>query len=235
MQAGGAQLPPGRQVNYGATVTQVPDFATKPTLAGERVILRPYIDADLPALREAMADPDLLRLTGSIHDEAETLEPVSPEEEQLRLDWFNTRNDQDDRLDLAIVDKASGGCVGEAVLNLQPARPPRLREGRLPRRGSAPRVAPLRRPVDRRDRDVHPCPRMAPGHRNPGIMDRCLHRGVHNGPSWAHHPCDCKITARSAERAARAGGVVGVVGSIAAVRESLRRWNTHAAASADNL
>jgi len=117
MQAGGAQLPPGRQVNYGATVTQVPDFATKPTLAGERVILRPYIDADLPALREAMADPDLLRLTGSIHDEAETLEPVSPEEEQLRLDWFNTRNDQDDRLDLAIVDKASGGCVGEAVLN----------------------------------------------------------------------------------------------------------------------
>ena len=98
-------------------MTQTPDFATKPTLTGERVILRPYIDADLPALREAMADPDLLRLTGSIHDEAEALQPVSPEEEQLRLDWFNTRNDQDNRLDLAIVDKASGGCVGEAVLN----------------------------------------------------------------------------------------------------------------------
>ena len=46
-----------------------------------------------------------------------SLQPVSPEEEQLRLDWFNSRNDTDDRLDLAIVDKASGDCVGEAVLN----------------------------------------------------------------------------------------------------------------------
>jgi RimJ/RimL family protein N-acetyltransferase len=91
-----------------------PDFATKPTLAGERAILRPFIDADLPALREAMADPDLLRLTGSIHDETEARKPVSPEEEQRRLDWFNTRNDQDHRLDLAIVDRASGGCVGDA-------------------------------------------------------------------------------------------------------------------------
>ena len=41
-------------------MTQTPDFASKPTLAGERVILRPFIDADLPALREALADPDLL-------------------------------------------------------------------------------------------------------------------------------------------------------------------------------
>jgi RimJ/RimL family protein N-acetyltransferase len=98
-------------------VTQTPDFATKPTLIGERVILRPYIDADLPALRAAMADLDLLRLTGSIHDEAEAFREISPEEEQFRLDWFNSRNDTDDRLDLAIVDQASGACVGEAVLN----------------------------------------------------------------------------------------------------------------------
>jgi RimJ/RimL family protein N-acetyltransferase len=98
-------------------VTQTPDFATKPTLTGDQVILRPYIEADLPALQATMADLDVLRLTGSIHDGAEALEPVSPEEEQLRLDWFNTRNDTDDRLDLAVVDKATGGCVGEAVLN----------------------------------------------------------------------------------------------------------------------
>ena len=110
-------MPSGRQDDYGTTVPQIPDFATKPTLDGEKVILRPYIDADLPALREAMADSDLLRLTGSIHDEAEAVKPVSPEEEQLRLDWFSTRNEQDDRLDLAIVDRASGVCVGEAVLN----------------------------------------------------------------------------------------------------------------------
>jgi RimJ/RimL family protein N-acetyltransferase len=98
-------------------VSDTPDFATKPTLAGERVILRPYIDQDLPALREAMADLDVLRLTGSINSEAEAREPLTPEQEKTRLDWFRTRNDTDDRLDLAVVDRASGACVGEAVLN----------------------------------------------------------------------------------------------------------------------
>jgi len=76
-------------------VAQDPDFATKPTLTGERVILRPYVDEDLPALREAMADPDVLRLTGSVHDDAEAREPISPEEEKARLDWFASRNDAD--------------------------------------------------------------------------------------------------------------------------------------------
>jgi RimJ/RimL family protein N-acetyltransferase len=98
-------------------VTQTPDFATKPTLAGERVILRPYIASDLPRLQAAMADLDVLRLTGSIHADEEAFAPLAPEEERARLDWFNSRNDTDDRLDLAVVDKASGDCVGEAVLN----------------------------------------------------------------------------------------------------------------------
>jgi RimJ/RimL family protein N-acetyltransferase len=94
-----------------------PDFATKPTLTGERVTLRPYTDADLPGLRAAMADLDVLKLTGSVHSEAEALAPVTPEQEQARLAWFKSRNDTDDRLDLAVVDRATGGCVGEAVLN----------------------------------------------------------------------------------------------------------------------
>jgi RimJ/RimL family protein N-acetyltransferase len=98
-------------------VTQTPDFASKPTLTGERVVLRPYVPADLPALQAAMADLDLLRLTGSVHSKADALAPLTPEQEQARLDWFNSRNQTDDRLDLAVVDKASGDCVGEAVLN----------------------------------------------------------------------------------------------------------------------
>ena len=32
-------------------------------------------------------------------------------------DWYGTRNQQADRLDLAVVDNASGQCVGEVVLN----------------------------------------------------------------------------------------------------------------------
>ena len=98
-------------------MVDIPDFASKPTLTGELVILRPYREEDLPGLREAMADLDVLRLTGSVHDEAEARRPVSPEEEQARLNWFRTRNDTDDRLDLAVVDRSSGACVGEAVLN----------------------------------------------------------------------------------------------------------------------
>ena len=98
-------------------MTATPDFAAKPTLTGELVILRPYLDADLPGLRAAMADLDVLRLTGSVHSDAEAREPVSPEQEKARLDWFRTRNQTDGRLDLAVVDKASGACVGEAVLN----------------------------------------------------------------------------------------------------------------------
>ncbi|WP_269044968.1 GNAT family N-acetyltransferase [Paenarthrobacter sp. Z7-10] len=31
--------------------------------------------------------------------------------------WYETRNQQTDRLDLAVIDRATGSCVGEAVLN----------------------------------------------------------------------------------------------------------------------
>ena len=83
------------------------DFAHKPTLTGDLVILRPVDEGDYDALAAAMADPDVTRLTGS-HGEIG--------EEKARQ-WYRTRKDQTDRLDLAIVDKATGDTVGEAVLN----------------------------------------------------------------------------------------------------------------------
>jgi len=85
----------------------VTEFAHKPTLTGELVILRPLDEGDYDALRAATDDPDVARLTGS-HGEIG--------EEQARQ-WMRTRKYQTDRLDLAIVDKASGEVVGEAVLN----------------------------------------------------------------------------------------------------------------------
>ncbi|MEU4568397.1 GNAT family protein [Micromonospora sp. NPDC023956] len=85
-----------------------PDFAAKPTLTGERVLLRPFLDDDLPALRTALADPEVVRLTGSTG--------VAHDEEGLRR-WYAGRNAQTDRLDLAVVDRATGACVGEVVLN----------------------------------------------------------------------------------------------------------------------
>ena len=83
------------------------DFSVKPTLTGELVVLRPLDEGDYDALKAAMDDPDVARLTGS-HEEIT--------EERARQ-WMRTRKDQTDRLDLAIVDKATGEAVGEAVLN----------------------------------------------------------------------------------------------------------------------
>lgn len=54
-----------------------------------------------------MDDREVRRLTGS-HGEVD--------EERAR-EWLRTRQDQTDRLDLAVVDRTNGACVGEAVLN----------------------------------------------------------------------------------------------------------------------
>ncbi|MFE6172330.1 GNAT family N-acetyltransferase [Streptomyces sp. NPDC056464] len=84
------------------------DFSVKPVLRGERALLRPFSKEDVPVLERILADPEVIRLTGSPDEE------FGPE--RLRA-WYGSRNDQSDRLDLAIVDRASGELVGEAVLN----------------------------------------------------------------------------------------------------------------------
>ena len=50
------------------TTEASPDFAVKPMLTGEQVLLRPFRDDDLPAIRAALADPEVVRLTGSPDD-----------------------------------------------------------------------------------------------------------------------------------------------------------------------
>jgi RimJ/RimL family protein N-acetyltransferase len=92
-------------------------FAAKPTLTGEKVVLRPFRDGDLPAIRAVLLDPEARMLTGSVHNAAEARSPQPPAEEALLLDWYGNCNDQPDRLDLAVVDKMTRECVGEAVLN----------------------------------------------------------------------------------------------------------------------
>lgn len=87
-------------------------FSAKPTLTGQLVTLRPFAGEDLVAMREILVDPEVLRLTGSVHDKDAVPQPSEEMEK-----WYATRNDQPDRLDLAIVDRAVGRCVGEAVLN----------------------------------------------------------------------------------------------------------------------
>ena len=80
-------------------------FAEKPTITGERVLLRPVEVADAAGL--AALDREALRLTG-------TQRTASLEELQH---WYATRAGLTDRLDLSIIDRASGRWAGEVVLN----------------------------------------------------------------------------------------------------------------------
>lgn len=90
-------------------------FADKPTLTGALGTLRPPAPEDLPVLADILTDPEVRKLTGSVHSSAEA-DGGAEDLERLR-DWYSTRNDQPDRLDLMVVDNASGQVVGEVVLN----------------------------------------------------------------------------------------------------------------------
>lgn len=92
-------------------------FATKPTIQGELVTLRSFEERDLPAMAAAVADPEVRRVTGSIHTAAEA-NGASPDVDDELRDWYLSRGAQSDRLDLAVVDNATSACVGEVVLNL---------------------------------------------------------------------------------------------------------------------
>ena len=92
-------------------------FSVKPTLAGERVLLRPFLlEEDAPAIRAVLQDPEVGRLTGSDHGPAEPRPWDEAAEERMRA-WYSTRQEQPGRLDLAVVDRAAGAYVGEVVLN----------------------------------------------------------------------------------------------------------------------
>ena len=93
----------------------VPDFSVKPTLHGRLVTLRPFRAGDAEQMAQILSDPDVRRLTGSVGSTAEAHQPQELDD-RLR-DWYATRNDQPDRLDLAVDDAASGTLVGEVVLN----------------------------------------------------------------------------------------------------------------------
>ena len=83
-------------------------LADKPLIVGEKVVLRPFKDEDFPFIEECLKDSEVLKLTGSSSDfDRESI-----------LHWYNTRNVQTDRLDLAIVDQSQEFLVGEVVVNL---------------------------------------------------------------------------------------------------------------------
>ncbi|MDQ2740729.1 MAG: GNAT family N-acetyltransferase [Chloroflexota bacterium] len=91
-------------------------FASKPTIEGGRATLRPFTPADIQAMGSILADPEMLRFTGSVHTTAEA-RSRSPRLDEATRRWYETRADQAGRLDLAVVDRVTNMCVGEVVLN----------------------------------------------------------------------------------------------------------------------
>jgi diamine N-acetyltransferase len=83
------------------------DLKYKPTIIGNKVILRPFETGDIDYMEECLKDPEVLKFTGSIDDF----------DRDFITRWYSTRNDQTDRLDLAIVDKCNNIAVGEVVVN----------------------------------------------------------------------------------------------------------------------
>jgi len=84
-------------------------FTVKPTLAGDRVVLRPVQGADAPGLVELLREPEVRRLTGS-HGQ---VRPGVLERAEL---LYESRAAHDDELWLAVTDKHTGSYAGEVVL-----------------------------------------------------------------------------------------------------------------------
>jgi RimJ/RimL family protein N-acetyltransferase len=103
-------------VSYDPPVSTPVLFPVQPTLQGRLCTLRPFTAEDIDAMGPILSDPEVLRLTGSVHSSAEAAAGTGRLDDRTRR-WYDTRALQTDRLDLAVIDNATGGCVGEAVLN----------------------------------------------------------------------------------------------------------------------
>ncbi|MCP3801367.1 GNAT family N-acetyltransferase [Allokutzneria sp. A3M-2-11 16] len=81
-------------------------IADKPTLFGSRVALVPLGPEHAEDAFAATEDPEGRRLTGTHRDF--TLDVVQR--------WCETRAEQTDRIDLAVIDRATGGFAGDLAL-----------------------------------------------------------------------------------------------------------------------
>lgn len=84
-----------------------PDRWNNPTIEGELVILRPIGHDDAQAMFEMTHEPEGNDLTNTI--ETFTYDQIER--------WCANRDDQTNRIDVAIVERATGEYAGEAVLN----------------------------------------------------------------------------------------------------------------------
>lgn len=93
------------------------DFTHKPVLIGDKVILRPFEEKDYEVMFQILEEFELRKLTGSASCDEEANTPSDQEEKDKTIKWYSTRNEQTNRLDLAVVHKENGQIIGEVVFN----------------------------------------------------------------------------------------------------------------------
>lgn len=104
-------------VKVDTNMTTHQNFAYKPAITGEKVMLRPFQLKDIQTMQTILSDYEVRKLTGSACSEEEAYMADSEEEVEKIAQWYRTRNEQKDRLDLAVVQKETNQVIGEVVFN----------------------------------------------------------------------------------------------------------------------
>ncbi|QCU79149.1 GNAT family N-acetyltransferase [Citricoccus sp. SGAir0253] len=97
-----------------------PDFSAKPVLEGELVRLVPATGRHAPALHALLADPEVGRLTGSVHHRGDAAGASGSGRDwsvERLVEVYDRWSVAEDRTVWAIEDRSSGRVVGESVLN----------------------------------------------------------------------------------------------------------------------
>lgn len=92
-------------------------LADKPALQGKKVLLRPIQEADIPVMLEILQEEQVQWLTGSVTTRNEAKTAFSEYRKAQIVQWYQTRNQQTDRLDLVIVTTHDHQVIGEIVFN----------------------------------------------------------------------------------------------------------------------
>ena len=82
-------------------------FADKPTIRGDRIVLRPLAASDATSMWADVHDEEITHFTGTRAEFTRR---------QIEA-WCATRHDQADRIDLAVADADTGSWLGEVVVN----------------------------------------------------------------------------------------------------------------------
>lgn len=99
------------------------NFLNKPVIIGVKCNLRPFVQKDCETMFRILNEPNIKKLTGSTAGDEDTFAPVLPENESYKKEkdeiyhWYLTRNEQNNRLDLAIAHPQTDEAIGEVVFN----------------------------------------------------------------------------------------------------------------------